>query len=83
MEVPQLDLEYRRLELVEPRIETLDLIVVLDPRAVVPEHTHLLDESRVVPCHRPGIAERTQIFPWVKAPRGQVGEVFQPVRRLL
>jgi hypothetical protein len=74
VQVGQLGSEYGGLHLVQARVQALDLVVVLDPRAIVAQHAHRVGHGRVVGRQPTAVAHGAQVLARVKAPGRHVGQ---------
>jgi len=70
--VRQLHPQHRRLQLLQPAVEPLDLADVAFALAVVAQHADAVGELRVVGGHRAAVGQGAEILGRVEAPRHRV-----------
>ena len=71
----EFDAQQRGLQLVEPRIEAFEFVVVLGARAVVAPGPELVGQLRVVGGDGAAVAQRAQVFAGVKTEARRVAQI--------
>lgn len=72
IEVRQFYAKERRLDRIQPIVESTHVMLVFHGRTVIPEFPHAVGQIGVAGRHCPGIPERTQVLARVEAERGPV-----------
>lgn len=70
----QLDAQYRRLQFVQPGIESRHLVLVLDAGTVVAQQPDLFRQRLVVGRDGAAIADRTEVLARIKAETRRVAQ---------